>query len=96
MEDVKSNQNDDVRTVVIAMRPQNRRDLVLPYVPKKLETFSVGVQRLVLTTAVENLDNDKQPPQDLIITSGRIHPIEVSIPVLKKHKKNHKTFMSNV
>ena len=64
MEDVKSNQNDDVRTVVIAMRPQNRRDPVLPYVPKQLETFSVGVQRLVLITAVEDLDDEKQPPQD--------------------------------
>ena len=43
MEDVKPDQNGDVRTVVIAMRPQNRRDPVLPYVPKLMETFSVGV-----------------------------------------------------
>ena len=64
MEDVKPNQNGDVRPVVIATRPQNRRDPVLPYVPKQLETFSVGVQRLVLITAVEDLDDEKQPPQD--------------------------------
>ena len=64
MEDVKPDQNGDVRTFVIAMRPQNRRDPVLPYVPKQLETFSVGVQRLVLITAVEDLDDEKQPPQD--------------------------------
>ena len=34
------------------------------YVPKQMETFSVGVQRLVLITAIEDLDDENLSPQD--------------------------------
>ena len=54
MENGKPDLNGDVRTVIFAVRPQNRRDLVLlPYAPKQMETFPVGVEEMIILPVAE-------------------------------------------
>ena len=51
--DVHPDSHGVVRTVTVGMRRQDKREPVLPYVPKKLDEVTLGIQRLVVISPVE-------------------------------------------
>ena len=52
-----------VRTVEVEYRPKVKED-GLPYKPKKMEILRVGVQRLALIQAVEDLPQSEEQQDD--------------------------------
>ena len=63
--DTKPDVQGIVRTVVVAMRPRDSREAVLPYKSKSLVHVVLPVQRLVLIHPAAELDKVETPYLDL-------------------------------
>ena len=60
VEKASPDQDGIVRTVTVAFRPRNKRDVGKPYVTKDAQRMEIGVQRFAVLMAVEEMDKMAQ------------------------------------